>query len=167
VVALTGHRIGAVLASTANAYDPVADTFTVLREHMKMRDSLHAGDVVIGPLHPALRAVLQTAQNRAQAVGSKFLFPNAGAKAAVLNESVIKNLHRLTSDGEKFTPHSRRSELMTWALNNGFPRETAQAALDHARGTSSDQAYDRSSLQPQVAVMLSAWADALLGGRGL
>ena len=144
--------------SRVGAYNPLADSFTVPRENMKMRDALHQGDVVIAPLSPALREVLAQAQARAQAVGSPWLFPNAGLDAPVLNESVIKHVKRQLAPGEVFTPHSWRSKLMTWALDAGHNREVVQAVLDHARGTSSDQAYDQSTLQAQRSALLVEWA---------
>jgi integrase len=160
VCALSGHRIGAVLQARVEHVDLAANVWTVPRSAMKIQSG---SDVVIGPLPPALADVLRQAVERAQAVRSPWLFPNASASAEVTHEAVEKHLRRLTDGGPRFSPHSWRSALMTWALDAGYPRETAQAALDHARGTDSDRAYDESQLRAQVAEMLSAWGVALLG----
>jgi integrase len=161
VVALTGQRIGAVLLSKVDAYDPQADTFTLPRENMKMRDLKHADDVVIAPLSPKLREALRQTQERAVGIKSGWLFPNLSGAQPVLNESVIKHLNRIRPEGSKFTPHSWRSVIMTWGLDAGFSRDVMQVALDHARGTDADRHYDRSTMRVQVAEMLLSWANTI------
>ena len=159
VCALSGHRIGAVLVARVEHVDLDANTWTVPRESMKMKEGR---DVVLGPLSPALAGVLREARDRALAVRSPWLFPNAKGINPITHEAVEKHCRRLTAGGPKFSPHSWRGAIMTWALDAGYPRETAQAALDHARGTDSDRAYDESQLSEQVSKLLLAWARELV-----
>ena len=158
VCALSGHRIGAVLAARPEHVDIEARSWTVPRASMKVKTT-DAKDVVIKPLSPQLLDVLRQAKVRALATDSAWLFPNANGTAAVTHASVEKHVRRLQGDNPRFSPHSWRSAVMTWALENGWHREVAQAALDHARGTESDRHYDRSQLIPDVAKMLTDWAN--------
>ncbi len=156
VCALSGHRIGAVLAARPDDVSLKDKSWTVPRERMKVKTAV--GDVVIKPLSPQLIDVLRQAKERAEAIGSEWLFPSLGGTAAVTHAAVEKHVRKLQCDGPKFSPHSWRSAVMSWAIERGYPREVAQAALDHARGTDSDRAYDRSTLTNEVSKMLTAWA---------
>ena len=158
VVALTGHRIGAILQAEPHHFNRTADTFTVPRANMKTDND--GRDVVIGPLSPPLRDVLVQAQDRALAIESPWLFPNASGADPITHAAVEKHVRRL--DARKFTPHSWRSVLMTWALEQYNDRELAQLLLDHARGTDSDRAYDRSTLPAKRSGALIAWAKVIV-----
>jgi integrase len=156
VCALSGHRIGAVLAARPNDVNLEEKSWTVPRERMKVKTAV--GDVVIKPLSPQLLEVLKQAKERAEATGSDWLFPSVGGTSAVTHAAVEKHVRRLLGESPRFTPHAWRSAVMSWALEGGYPREVAQAALDHARGTDSDRAYDRSTLTSEVSKMLTQWA---------
>jgi integrase len=156
VCALSGHRIGAVLAARPDDVNLEEKSWTVPRERMKVKTAV--GDVVIKPLSPQLLEVLKQAKERADAIGSEWLFPSIGGTSAVTHAAVEKHVRKLQGAGPRFTPHAWRSAIMSWALEGGYPREVAQAALDHARGTDSDRAYDRSTLTNEVSKMLTAWA---------
>lgn len=156
VIALTGHRVGAVVGTLVTEWD--GTTFTVARGRMKIKDPRRP-DFIISPASKPLADVLDQCAERAEAVGSPYLFPATDPQRHVIREAVEKHLNRLT--GDKFTPHGWRSALFSWAIENGHGREVARAALDHLRAEDADRAYDMTTLRPAVSALLIAWAEVL------
>jgi integrase len=57
------------------------------------------------------------------------------------------------------TPHGFRSSFRDWAGNEtSFPREVAEAALAHAVGDQTEQAYRRGDALAKRRSLMEAWA---------
>jgi hypothetical protein len=59
--------------------------------------------------------------------------------------------------------HGWRSTLSTWATDNGWPMELADASIQHAVGSKVARVYMRSDLLERRAPLLDAWANFLIG----
>lgn len=57
--------------------------------------------------------------------------------------------------------HGWRSTHRTWAADNGWPNDVAEAALAHATGSKLVQTYQRSDFFEQRVKLAKAWADFL------
>jgi hypothetical protein len=60
-----------------------------------------------------------------------------------------------------WSPHSWRSAMLTWSLENGWTREVAMAAIDHQRATGATVSYDASKHTEAVSELLKAWAECV------
>jgi integrase len=60
--------------------------------------------------------------------------------------------------GQRVTPHGFRSSFRDWAGECGKPRELAEAALAHAIGNATEQAYSRSDLLERRRKLMKDWA---------
>jgi integrase len=156
VVALSGHRIGAARMAMAEHLDLAAGTWTMPRQLMKVK--VARPDFVIR-MSPQLKTAMVDAHRRVGGKGLLFKGPTTGA--ALSEESVEHHIRRLLPEGGKFTPHSWRSAILTWALESGHPREVAMATIDHQRSTGATARYDASVHADGVSEILAAWGDIL------
>jgi integrase len=92
------------------------------------------------------------------------VFICAKAGAGLSDGSLRKLLKRL---GGELTVHGFRSTFRDWAGDHTqFPREIAEAALAHAVGDATEQAYRRGSAVEKRRVMMEAWAAYCASGTG-
>jgi hypothetical protein len=152
-LALSGHRIGAARQARAEHLDLVAGIWRMPRNLMKVKGT--RPDVILH-MGPSLLALMSEAYRRCDGKGLLFKSPVTGE--AVSEESVEHHLRKLMPAGGKHTPHSWRSSIMTWGVQNGFTREVSMAAIDHVRATGATRSYDESMHTEQVSRLLQNWA---------
>jgi integrase len=79
----------------------------------------------------------------------------------IANESLFKTIKRV--GGAEASTHGLRSSFRDWAGDETeFPREVAEAALAHAVGDQSEQAYRRGDAFKKRRALMQAWSDYLL-----
>jgi hypothetical protein len=156
VVALSGHRIGAARMAQAEHLDLESAIWTMPRPLMKVKTG--RPDFVIR-MGPQLKAVMGDAHRRAGGKGLLFKGPLTGA--ALTEEAVEHHIRRLLPEGGKFSPHSWRTPILTWALEAGYSIEFAKAAIDHRHSTGATARYDAATFIDARAEILGRWADIL------
>jgi integrase len=93
---------------------------------------------------------------------SDFVFPGSRKGKTQSNMTLTKLLRRM---GRSETVHGMRSAFRDWAGDQtSFSREVAEAALAHAIGNATEQAYRRSDVLEKRRELLTAWANFLLNG---
>ena len=152
-IALSAHRIGAVRFAQAEHID--GDLWTMPRELLKVKDS-RRGDFVIR-MSGQLLDVMAEAKSRVT-TGLLFRSPLTPSKP-ISAESVEHHVRRHATAA--WSPHSWRSAVLTWSLENGWTREVAMAAIDHQRATGATVAYDGSKHAEAVSELLKAWGEAI------
>lgn len=132
------------------------DVITMPRAAMKMKNPKR-GDFTV-PLSPEARKVVREAL--VASPSARYVFPNLGSRVRPMSKSSLNSaMERMQL---KFSPHSVRNALATWARETEAADEgTVEAALDHARGDPTMRAYDRAKLLEQRRALLAAWASAV------
>jgi integrase len=86
-----------------------------------------------------------------------FIFPGQRPKHP-LSSMALEMLLRRMGIGDA-TPHGFRSSFRDWAGDcTSFPREVAEAALSHAAGDETEQAYRRGDALQKRRRLMDAWA---------
>ena len=107
------------------------------------------------PLSDEAMAVLEAA--RKLNPGSALVFP--GRKGGKLAPSTVSGvLRKFHATG---TLHGMRSSFRDWCAENDINPDVAEAALSHANGDKTQQAYYRTDLLAKRAKLMQAWADYL------
>lgn len=85
-----------------------------------------------------------------------YIFPGGGPLRPLSGMAMTMALRQLASD---VTVHGFRSAFRDWAGDaTSYPREIAEAALAHAVGDETEQAYRRSDALARRRKMMEAWA---------
>ena len=153
VIALSAHRIGAVRFAQAEHID--GDVWTMPRELMKIKDQ-RRGDFVIR-MSGQLLEIMTEAKSRVK-TGLLFKSPVNPLKP-ISSESIEHHVRKHATAA--WSPHSWRSAMLTWSLENGWTREVAMAAIDHQRATGATVSYDASKHTEAVSELLKAWAECV------
>ncbi|SED77926.1 Integrase [Rhizobiales bacterium GAS188] len=147
---LTAARSGEVLGARWDEVDIKAKLWTVPGARMKGHREHRV------PLADAALAVLEEAA-KVRDPRSDFVFPGqrkrrplgASTLGLVLRDMVIADA----------TPHGFRSSFRSWCTDKtSTPREIAEAALAHAVGDETEQAYSRSDALERRRKLMAAWA---------
>ncbi len=142
---LTAARSGEVRGATWGEINLDAKVWTVPAARMKA-----ARDHVV-PLSDAAVAVLQAA---GEGAADALVFP--GPTGRPMSDAVFTAL--LDRMGVAATAHGFRSTFRDWCSETGVPRETAERALAHAVGNSTEAAYLRTTLLEQRRDVMERWA---------
>ncbi|MGH6795358.1 MAG: tyrosine-type recombinase/integrase [Methylocella sp.] len=145
---LTAARTGEVLGTRWREIDVDAKVWTIPAARMK------AGREHRVPLSGQAAATLE---RLALHKTGDFVFPGQNLKRPLSNMALAMALRRMKIEGA--TVHGFRSSFRDWAGDcTRFPREVAEAALAHAAGGATEQAYRRGDALEKRRVLMDAWA---------
>ena len=148
---LTAARPGEARRATWEEIDLEARTWTIPAAKMKARR-----DHVV-PLSPEALFVLFRARKLSD--GQGWIFPKN--KGQAISSEALNN--RMKKDGLDCVPHGFRSSFRDWAAEtSGAGWETIELSLAHQIGTTTTQAYFRSTLLEQRRPLMDAWGDYVL-----
>lgn len=149
---LCAVRSGEARLARWEEIDFEAATWTIPAERMK------SGRPHRVPLSE--RALELLAEAREIDDGSSLVFPSANGRTLsdVTLSKLIKQL------GIPAVPHGFRSSFRVWASEQtDAPRAVMEAALSHALGDATEQAYARSDLFEKRRTLMQAWANYIAG----
>lgn len=150
---LTAARSGEARGARWDEVDMNARTWTIPAARMK------GGIEHRVPLSGAAYSALNDA--RALDNGSGYVFPSARNGEAMTGETLAQVL-RVTGLVEDTTLHGFRTTFKTWTMEQtDTPWAVGEAALAHALGNSTEQAYARSDLFERRRELMQRWADYL------
>jgi integrase len=145
---LTVARSGEVRNARWPEMDIASKVWTVPAEQMK------AGREHRVPLCPRALAILESVSKFRV---SEFVFPGERTRKPLGHSALYAVLRRVEAEA---SVHGFRSSFRDWAGNEtNFPREVAEAALAHAVGDKSEQAYRRSDALEKRRKLMIAWAN--------
>jgi integrase len=148
-VILTAARSGEVLGARWGEVDMEARLWTVPAARMK------GGRDHRVPLTDRVVAILE--EVRSLGSGEGFIFPGQRPNRPLSGMALEMLLRRLGVTAA--TPHGFRSSFRDWAGNDtSFPREVAEAALAHAVGDQTEQAYRRGDALAKRRQLMDTWA---------
>jgi integrase len=106
---------------------------------------------------PLSSRAIQIVEALAKVKRSDFVFPGYKPKRPLSNMATDMLLRRMKAD--EFTTHGFRSSFRDWAGDcTSFPEEIAEAALAHAVGDGTEQAYRRGDALERRRKLMNAWA---------
>jgi integrase len=144
---LTVARTNETVDARWSEFDLLGKIWTVPAERMK------AGREHRVPLSAAAVAVLQRMEAARE---GEQVFPG-DRRTALSNMAMLMLLRRMGR--EDLTVHGFRSTFRTWAAEcTSFPREVIEAALAHAVGDATEQAYQRGDVFEKRRRLMDAWA---------
>lgn len=149
---LTCARTSEALGACLDEFDLKARVWTVPAERMKKRREHRV------PLVDRAVEIIRTVTSAAGAEpASLFVFRGNVPGKPLSNMSMEMVLRRM--EITTATVHGFRSSFRDWAGNEtNFPREVAEAALAHAVGDATEQAYRRSDALNKRRGLMEAWA---------
>lgn len=143
---LTAARSGEVRGTTWSEIDLKEKVWTVPAGRMK------GGREHRVPLSPAAVTLLEALPRIA---GTDLVFPSARGQS-LSDRTLLAALRRMGID---VTAHGFRSTFRDWCGEyTNFPREVAEAALAHAVGDATEQAYRRADALTKRRKLMDAWA---------
>ena len=149
---LTGARSGEALLATWDEIDIDAALWSLPAERMKARRPHRV------PLTDAALAILEPLSEMRT---SEYVFPGTRPGRSMSDMTLTAFMRR---NGRTETVHGFRSSLRDWAGDETtFPREVVEAALAHAVGNATEQAYRRSDALEKRRELLEAWSSYLAG----
>ena len=145
---LTAARSGEVLGARWSEIDIAAKVWTIPAERMKATREHRI------PLsEPALAILVRLSEART----GELVFEGQRTGRPLSHNVMLNVMSRLGVDA--VTVHGMRSAFRDWAGNEThFPREVAEAALAHAVGDLSEQAYRRGDALEKRRELMAAWA---------
>jgi integrase len=145
---LTAARSGEVRLAQRQEFNLEAGLWTVPAERMK------SGKEHVVPLSP--RAV-EIAREVTRYEAGPFIFPGRRGGTSLSATTLEQVLWRMGITDA--TPHGFRSSFRDWAGDcTNFPREIAEAALAHAVGNATEEAYRRGTALEKRRELMNAWA---------
>lgn len=155
---LTAARSGEVRAMTWEEIDFQTSTWVVPACRMKTKTDHRV------PLSG--RAVEILEYQKASTEGKGIVFPSFRGKVpsdAILSKFLHDHDVKSSDPNRTATPHGFRSSFRDWASESGYSRDVAERALAHTIQNQSEAAYHRTDLLNQRRIMMTAWADYILG----
>lgn len=150
---LTAARSGEALGARWLEFDLAAGVWTVPASRMK------AGKEHRVPLSSRALEIVEALR---EVRTSDCVFPGQRPGRPLSNMALAMLLRRLKADD--VTPHGFRSSFRDWAGDmTSHPREIAEAALAHAAGDATEQAYRRSDALERRRRLMEEWAAYLEG----
>jgi integrase len=151
----TAARSGEVISAVWDEIDLDDAAWTIPARRMK------AGREHRVPLSLAAIDLLHRLPRRA---GNSLVFVGPAASGGLSKMSMTYVMERL---GQTVTIHGFRSSFRDWAgETTAFAHDICEAALAHARGDKSVQAYARGDLFAKRRKLMEAWADFCADGQG-
>jgi integrase len=155
-VILTAARSGEALGARWSEIDFESKVWTVPALRMK-RGIEHRV-----PLVPRAIQIIEEAKKLAR---GDLVFPAFRADKPLSDMALTMLLRRMKVEGASV--HGFRSSLRDWAGElTSFPREVAEAALAHAVGDETEQAYRRGDALAKRRKLMEAWANYCDKGPG-
>ncbi len=115
------------------------------------------------PLSNAALSVLEVAQILRNDSG--LVFPSPIAPDRPISDMTLTKLLRTTGLAERATVHGFRSSFKDWCMEQtDTPWAVGEAALAHALGDSTQQAYARSDLFDRRRSLMETWAEYVAPG---
>lgn len=146
---LTAARTGEIIGATWDEVDLDKAVWTIPAARMKARRDHRV------PLSEAAVTLLKIVPRER---GNAHLFAGQYKGTALSNMAMAVLLKRM--ERTDITVHGFRSTFRDWAGDHTeFPREVVEAALAHAVGDATEQAYRRSDALERRRVLMEAWAD--------
>lgn len=106
---------------------------------------------------PLSSRAIQIVEALAKVKRSDFVFPGYKPERPLSNMATDMLLRRMKAN--EFTTHGFRSSFRDWAGDcTSFPEEIAEAALAHAVGDGTEQAYRRGDALERRRKLMDAWA---------
>jgi integrase len=130
---------------------PNGPTFTISRDRSK------TGAPHVVPLSDAAVEII-TSQTAKRV--SDVIFPGRFG-SALASSTIAPALVRIGITSTSL--HGFRSSFRDWCAENGIEDNVAEFSLNHKVGSSTEQAYFRTSLFDKRKVAMAAWADFLVG----
>lgn len=150
----TGARKGEVRKATWSEIDFDNNLWTLSDERMK------AGKEHRVALSSHAVEILKDAQ--ANSDGSDYVFPSAKFPGQMLSDRYSDRPIKESGLKGKTTIHGWRSSFKTWGMEQtDHPREVIEAALAHALGSQTEQAYMRGDMLEKRRAVMEAWSDFL------
>ena len=148
LVALTACRSGEVRGMRWDEINLDASVWTVPAGRTKTSREHRV------PLSTRAVEILQ-ARKRASTETLVLPSPRGGELTAAALSKLLKQL------GIGGVVHGLRSSFRSWCAEQNIPREIAEAALGHATGNATEQAYQRSDLYQARREIMEKWAEYL------
>jgi integrase len=145
---MTVARSGEALSARWSEIDIAQAVWTVPGKRMK------GGREHRVPLTERALEILAEAQKMG---ASEFVFPGTKPRSHLSSMAMAMLMRRMKI--ENATPHGFRSSFRDWAGDStSFPREVAEAALAHAVGDETEQAYRRSDALAKRRKLMDVWS---------
>jgi len=146
----TAARSGEVRGARWSEIDLEANLWTIPAERMKARRPHRV------PLTERALAILREAAEFRALDDDPLIFPGTKRGSALSDMSLTAVLRRMEIDA---TVHGFRSVFRDFAGDRtNFPREVAEAALAHAVGDATEQAYRRGDALEKRRKLMEAWS---------
>lgn len=148
---LTAVRVGSAIGAKWSEIDPVAKTWAIPGERMKM------GKPFTVPLSEAALQVLEKLKDKHPSL----VFPSPkkpGQHISSAAPGVALKRHHAKAVA---VPHGFRATFRTWAGDVGVDFEVAEECLAHSKGDSVIKAYHRSNLLERRRAVMERWANYL------
>lgn len=111
------------------------------------------------PLSPRALEILDAVEPLRR---GSLVFPSFRADKPMSDMALSALLKRMNV---RATTHGFRSSFRDWAgETTNYPREVAEAALAHAVGDATEQAYRRGDALEKRRALMNAWAEFILSG---
>lgn len=95
---------------------------------------------------------------------SGLVFPSPLKPGTPMSDMTLTKILRSTGLADRATVHGFRSSFKNWTLEQtDSPWAVSEAALAHALGNSTEQAYARSDLFDRRRALMQQWADYVVG----
>ena len=153
---LTAARSGEVRGATWDEIDRDGREWRIPAGRMK------AGLEHRVPLSAQALEVLEQAAALRDVSG--LVFPSPLKAGSPMSDMTLTKVLRSTGLAQRATVHGFRSSFKNWTMEQtDTPWAVGEAALAHALGNSTEQAYARSDLFERRRVLMQQWADYLSG----
>ncbi|MGU3463569.1 tyrosine-type recombinase/integrase [Methylobacterium sp. C33D] len=150
---LTAARVGEVLQCPWSEIDRKTNTWIIPASRMKAEREHRV------PLSPRVLEILDAVEPLRR---GNLVFPSFRADKPMSDMALSALLKRM---GVRATTHGFRSSFRDWAgETTNYPREVAEAALAHAVGNATEQAYRRGDALEKRRALMSAWAEFVASG---
>jgi integrase len=147
-IILTVARLSEATGARWSEVDKKTKVWTVPGERMKAERDHRV---------PLTARAIEILEEMEKAKVSDFVFPGTKPKRPLSNMATDMLLRRMKAGD--VTTHGFRSSFRDWAGElTGFPREIAEAALAHAIGDETEQAYRRGDALAKRRKLMEAWA---------
>ncbi len=153
---LVGTRINEAVGACWSEFDLAHGKWHIPGERMKNGDD-----------HTVLvsKQTLILLERRKSFAASAFVFPAPTSHKRHLRSETVQNALAERRDalgvGAKFTSHSVRHALTSWAAERGYPVEVPNRVTAHRMASGIDARYNHSALNKPAAELWQAWADWL------
>jgi integrase len=151
LIALTATRPSEAREARTNEFDLDKALWMLPAERAKSRREFRI---------PLSAEAVELLRPLVEGAGRSGLLFEGRAPGRPISDVAVRALLRDVA-GEDVDLHGWRSTHRTWAADNGWPSDVAEAALAHVTGSKLVQVYQRSDFLEQRAELAKAWAKYL------